>query len=198
MEALGIYGGTFDPVHAGHIEIAEIAYAQHGLNKVLLIPANNPWLKTGLKVSKFVHRYRMLEIATSCRTGLEVSDIEGRRQGPTYTIDTVLQLQRTYSEVELVLILGEDAVEALPRWHRVDELMKLCLVSVYRRSSANTTENAEEIISSLGGHMAWLHGPDLDISATELRSLIAAGVDPLEKLPRGVYPYLQTERLYLL
>jgi len=197
MRALGIYGGTFDPVHAGHIEIAEIAYAQNELDKVLLIPANNPWLKTGVKVSEFVHRHRMLEIATWGRTGLEVSDIEGRRPGPTYTIDTVHQLQRNYSEGELVLILGEDAVEALPRWHRVDELLKLCRVSVYRRRSANTTGNAEAIISSLGGHMTWLKGPRLDISSTELRSLIADGVDPLERLPKGVYPYLQTEGLYV-
>jgi len=197
MKALGIYGGTFDPVHAGHIEIAEIAYAQHELTKVLLIPANNPWLKTGFKISEFVHRHRMLEIATSGRTGLEVSDIEGRRPGPTYTIDTVHQLQRNYSEGELVLILGEDAVEALPRWHRVDELLKLCRVSVYHRRSTNTTGNAEAIISSLGGHMTWLKGPGLDISATELRGLIADGVDPLERLPQGVYPYLQTEGLYV-
>ena len=196
MEALGIYGGTFDPVHAGHIEIAERAYAQHQLNKVLLIPANNPWLKSGFAISAFVHRYRMLEIATTGRPGLEVSDIEGRRSGPTYTIDTVRQLQQDYPDAELVLILGEDAVETLPRWHQADELLKLCPVLVYPRSPA-ITQNAAEIISRLGGHMTWLARPEFDISATELRGLIVAGVDPLERLPKGVYSYLQIENLYL-
>ena len=195
MAAIGIYGGTFDPVHAGHIKVAERAYAQLELEKMLLIPANNPWLKEGTPITRFQHRYRMLEIAVEGRLGLEVSDVEGRRDGPTYTFDTVKQLQLEYPGRDLVLVAGGDSVETMPRWHRVKELLSLCRVMVYRRST-DTTGDIELIIANLGGEMKWIEGPNLEISATEIRTLIATGRNPQEKMPIGVYNYISKKGLY--
>lgn len=195
MTAIGLYGGTFDPVHTGHIEIAERAYAQYGFPKVLMIPANNPWLKKGTNVSAFEHRLMMLQIAVEGRQGLEVSDIEGRREGPTYTIDTVKQLQQEYPSCELTLLVGQDSVQTMPRWHRAEELLSLCSLAVYKRDE-KAPRASEEIITGLGGQMTWINGPALDVSATELRQLIASGADPDSKLPNGVYAYLQQQGLY--
>ena len=195
MTVIGLYGGTFDPVHTGHVEIAGRAYAQHGFSKVLMIPANNPWLKQGAPVSTFQHRLRMLQIAVDGHQGLEVSDIEGRREGPTYTIDTVKQLQQEYPGCELTLLVGQDSVQTMPRWHRAEELLSLCPLAVYKRDEKNPRAS-EEIITDLGGQMTWINGPALTVSATELRQLIALGEDPDSKLPRGVYAYLQQQGLY--
>ena len=195
MAAIGIYGGTFDPVHAGHITVAERAFNQCGLAKVLLIPAKNPWLKEGELISEFNHRHRMLEIAVQGRPGLEVSSIEGWRDGPTYTVDTVQQLRDEDPEGEFVLVIGQDTMMTMPRWHRVEELLTLCPLVVYKRDGEDTVD-AERTITGLGGRISWIEGPLMEVSATSLRQLIAEGVDPGDRMPSSVYSYVQQQGLY--
>ena len=195
MARIGIYGGTFDPVHVGHIAVARQALDAFRLAKMLLIPAKDPWLKRGERISQFHHRYRMLEIAIQGQSGFAVAQIEGLRDGLTYTIDTVEQLVAENSSDEFLLVIGQDSLETMPRWQRIKELLELCPLAVYRRGGQNTTE-AERAIAALGGRVSWMDGPLVDVSATKLREDIALGGAPEDRMPPGVYEYIQLHRLY--
>ena len=127
---IGILGGTFDPIHLGHLAIAEDALDRLGLDRVIMIPAGRPWLKSGQTVTAADHRLAMVRLAIEGRPGLEVSTIEVDRPGPTYTVDTLVELREELgSQVELYLILGMDSVRELRRWRDPERLFG----HVYRR-----------------------------------------------------------------
>ena len=129
------------------------------------------------------------------KSGFAVSQIEGLRDGLTYTIDTVEQLVAENSSDEFLLVIGQDSLETMPRWQRIKELLELCPLAVYRRGGQNTTE-AERAIAALGGRVSWMDGPLVDVSATKLREDIALGGAPEDRMPPGVYEYIQLHRLY--
>lgn len=120
---LGIMGGTFDPVHLGHLRTAEFIYEHLGLEKIIFVPAFIAPHKVGLEFAPAADRYRMTELATKPYPYFEVTDIELRRSGVSYTYDTVMELKKQYPEYGLYFIVGADAVPMLNTWHKIRELL---------------------------------------------------------------------------
>jgi nicotinate-nucleotide adenylyltransferase len=186
-ERIGILGGTFDPVHVGHLMDASAARHQLGLDRVLVVVAGDPWQKRDRVVAPAEIRFEMLVAALDRVEGLEASRIEIDRDGPTYTIDTVEQL--TEPGRELVLIAGSDVAAGLATWHRVDELRTRVTLAIVDRE--DTPFPAPE-----GWKVERVSVPRLELSSTDLRERVAAG-DPIDFLvPTAAARILRAHRLY--
>lgn len=195
---IGILGGTFDPIHEGHLLIAESARVCLHLDKVIFIPAGRPWLKSDRRVTSPGHRLAMVELATRDNTHFEVSDIEIERPGPTYTVDTLSELRRSMAEgTELYLILGMDSIRELVRWHSPDLIFEMCVVvAVSRPGVANVSiPELEREFPSSTGRIRIIDGPMVDTSATEIR-FNASEDAPLCDLPDSVRDYIREHALY--
>jgi nicotinate-nucleotide adenylyltransferase len=175
-ERVGVFGGTFDPPHVGHLVVAVNVRWELELDRVLLVVANDPWQKsTGRDISSPEDRLAMCRAAVGDVDGLEVSDVEVRRGGISYTADTLADLQGDEPSSELFLILGSDAAAALPTWERVDEVRELATVVVVTRPGA------EEGIPPPGWDWRRVETPRLEVSSTDLRARVATG-RPLDYL----------------
>jgi nicotinate-nucleotide adenylyltransferase len=175
-EKIGILGGTFDPVHVGHLMDASAARHQLRLDRMLVVPARDPWQKHGTVIAPAEVRFEMLAAALDGAAGLEASRIELDRDGPTFTIDTVEQLAAP--DRELVLVMGSDVVATLPTWHRVDELRELVTLAIVDRDDAAAPDPD-------GWRVVHVTVPRLQLSSTDLRRRVAAGepVDFLVPMP---------------
>ena len=164
-----MFGGTFDPPHIGHLVIAADVRHELGLDRVLMIPAGEPWQKVdGGDVSPPSARLAMIEAAVGDVEGLEVSRIEVDRSGPTYTVDTLQELASAHPGAELFLILGADAAAGLDTWHEWQRLPELCrLVVVDRPGESGPVPAAFDPLR--------VSAPRLDISSTEIRRRVAEG-----------------------
>ncbi|MGA7097160.1 MAG: nicotinate-nucleotide adenylyltransferase [Acidimicrobiia bacterium] len=183
----GILGGTFDPIHIGHLHIGETALLQVGLDRVLFMPAGEPWQKSGRPLSESAHRLEMTRLAVEAFEGFEADDREIKRAGPTYTHDTL----GTFPEDEdLFLILGADAANGIPSWHRWEDVVGRARILVFPRPDVDLQVN--EISSSF----LLLHGPPLDISATAIREAAANGGAYRFLVPEPVHTYIEANRLY--
>jgi len=187
IEKVGILGGTFDPVHVGHLMDACAARHQLGLDRVLVVVARDPWQKQGRVVAPAEQRFEMLTAALDGVDGLEASRIELDRSGPTYTIDTVEELAAP--DRELVLIMGSDVAVALDSWHRVDELRELVTLAIVDRDDVSIPDPP-------GWRVARVDVPRMQLSSTDLRRRVAAG-EPIEFLvPMPAVRVLRAHKLY--
>lgn len=184
----GIFGGTFDPPHVGHLLIAAEAHRQLGLEQVLMVVAGDPWQKAGEEVSDSGARWEMVVAAAEGLPWLVPLDIELRRQGPTYTIDTVEALG---CRGELVLVVGTDVAERLHTWHRVEDLAKLVVLAVADRPGTDLPVlpnwNVERV-----------EVPGFDVSSTEVRERVARGESLDDLVPEGVRAVVERRGLYRL
>ncbi|HBJ30762.1 MAG TPA: nicotinate (nicotinamide) nucleotide adenylyltransferase, partial [Dehalococcoidia bacterium] len=159
---IGLLGGTFDPIHIGHLLIAEDAREALGLDTVVFIPAGRPWLKANQSVTDPQHRLAMVGLAIGPNPHFQVSDIEIRRQGPTYTVDTLEQLQQDYSpNTEKFLILGMDSLNELARWRSPERLFDLCVVVGVSRPGQEEIDidKLESIAEGASGKIVLISGP---------------------------------------
>jgi len=196
---IGVFGGTFDPVHIGHLGIAEAARSSLGLDEVLVIPAGEPWLKAGQRVTVACHRMAMVELAVAGFPFLRASDIETRREGPTYTVDTLAELHRRLGPgTDLYLVLGTDSLIEIGRWHQPRRLFELSsLVGIARPGSAELDPKALDAISPGASDMIkLLDGPMLDLSAATLRRRVSQRLSIAEFVPEAVEDYIQRHGLY--
>jgi nicotinate-nucleotide adenylyltransferase len=196
---LGIMGGTFDPIHNGHLATVEFVRKKLGLEKVLFIPAYVAPHKIGGEFAPADERYKMTELAINSNPYLELSDMELRRQGVSYTYDTVVALQEQYgSEYELFFIIGADSVAELASWHRVREIMQVCtFVAATRPGFALTVDKVIETFGDLGEkRILWVDTPEVDISSTEIRERVKKGHSIKELVPKAVAEYIQQKDLY--
>jgi nicotinate-nucleotide adenylyltransferase len=189
-ERLGLFGGTFDPPHVGHLVAAINVRHSLGLDRVLLTVANVPWQKVGSRsLSAAADRLAMVEAAVEGVEGLEASSGEIERGGDSYTIDTVEELLAEDPTRQLYVIVGRDAAAGMPTWERVDELRALATLVVVDRPGS-----APELPA--GWTFQHVEVPRLEISSTELRDRVAEG-RPLEYLvPAGTIACLTARRLY--
>jgi nicotinate-nucleotide adenylyltransferase len=184
---IGVLGGTFDPIHIGHLVLAGEARWQLNLERVVFVPAGVPWRKAGRKVSSFEHRSAMTQLAISDFTGAELSLLEGERPGPSYMAETLAQLASLNPDADLFLVLGADALADLPNWKAPGRIRELARLAVACRSG----EELELADGDLPVAM-----PLLEISSTVLRERIAAG-KPIDYLaPRAVVRYIAEHGLY--
>lgn len=141
VRRIGIFGGSFNPIHLGHIGVAERAASEYGLSKVLVVPAHvSPFKTEGPEPLGDELRWRLVQIACEGHPLLEPCDIELRRGGVSYTIDTVREIKARYPDAELFFIVGEDSVAGLPYWRSADELAKLCRFVSFPRTWESSTE----------------------------------------------------------
>ncbi len=188
---LGVFGGTFDPPHVGHLVTAVNVRHALALDRVLLVVANVPWQKVGERtVSPAEDRLAMVEAAARGVAGLEVSRLEIDRGGPSYTADTLGELRRAHPGAELFLIVGSDAAGGLTTWERVDEVREQCTVVVVDRPGAEGEQPPP------GWRWERVEVPRLDVSSTDLRARVADG-RPLDfLLPPDVIACIRTRGLY--
>ncbi len=195
----GVLGGTFDPVHNGHIAIAQKARERLDLNYVIFLPAGNPWFKAGVPMTPSEQRFEMVRRAVEQCTYFRISRLEIDRPGPSYTIDTIVELKTQLGiENELFFIMGWDSLVQLPRWQRVSLLVKLCrLVAVPRPGYAPPDLDAlEKEIPGISQSVTLLDLPQIDISASDIRSRVAHGLSITGLVPETVEEYIREQGLY--
>ena len=197
---IGIMGGTFDPIHYGHLAAAEAARVEFGLCKVIFMPAGNPPHKQSQKISDAEHRYRMTALATSSNSGFEVSRLEVDKAGITYTFDTMEELRSIYGEApEIYFITGADAVLELLTWYKIGELLTLCKFIAVTRPGfdiCKLEQKIAEISSKYDGEIICLEVPLLEISSTDIRERIKNGKPVKYLLPEEVEAYIHKNGLY--
>lgn len=196
---IGILGGTFDPVHRGHLMIAAEAMDSLRLSEVVFIPAGLPVFKAESPVTPAEQRLEMLRLAVTDSPRFRISTIEMERPGPSYTVDTIAELSKLHRGDELYFILGWDSLLKLPSWREPSRLVGMCrLVGVPRPGCARPDlEALEADIPSISQRVTLLDKPQVDISASKIRELTARG-EPIEKLvPLPVAEYIRSHKLYL-
>jgi len=209
FNAIGILGGTFNPIHHGHLRLAIELYERLNLTSVRLIPSAHPPHRAQPSVSS-QHRLEMVQVAITGVEGLSVDDRELRRHGPSYTVDTLKSLREDYPHCSLCLILGMDAFLGLPSWHEWEQLLTYVHFLVVRRSDtllpekhimqaffkAHQAPSQEDLRKQIAG-MIWMEEiPALNISATHIRGLIAAGKNPRYLLPPAVLDIINSHLMY--
>ena len=197
---IGVLGGTFDPIHKGHIVVAEETRARLNLAEVLFIPAGQPWLKEGSPILAAEHRVQMVRLAIADKPYFKLSTVEIDRAGPSYTVDTITGLQAQLGAGdELFFILSRDTLAQLPQWREPSRLIEMCrLVAVPRPGYLLPDLNSlEAIISGLSQRLILLDKPEVDIGATEIRTRVAQGLSIRHLVPEPVDEYIRQHRLYL-
>ena len=197
---LGIYGGSFDPIHIGHLVMAEMARQECELNKVLFIPAGNPPHKTNRQLAPSLERYDMVQLAIEGNPYFEVSSIEIEREGKSFTIDTLKGLREIYSgSWEFWLIIGMDSLLEIRTWRNAADIAKICKLAVYPRPGYSLDEHGKEVEAlqhELGVQIAFVQGPLIEISSTGIRQRIRAGKSIRYLVPEPVEYYIQEHSLY--
>ena len=191
---VGVLGGTFDPVHRGHLALARAALDELGLDELLFVPAGRPWRKAGRIVAPAKHRLAMLRLALEDELAFRVETMEMDRPGPSYTSDTLEALRAARPDDELFFIAGEDALADLPNWVRPERILELATLAVARR--AGVQQEAGEGLPGLRERVVWLKMPLLAVSATEIRDRVSHGLPVDELVPSVVGVYIQEHGLY--
>lgn len=194
----GIMGGTFDPIHFGHLVIANEVLDKYNLEKIIFIPAGNPPHKRGPKANSF-DRYLMANLATLTNDKFIVSDIEIKKEEKSYTVNTLRELINTYIDTEFYFITGADAVITLPDWHEADNILKLCKIIAVSRPGFNSSEienTLQQIRHKYDGQIELLQVPMLQISSTDIRERFNNKRSAKYLLPETVEHYIIKNNLY--
>ncbi|MDO8616632.1 MAG: nicotinate-nucleotide adenylyltransferase [Dehalococcoidia bacterium] len=198
QERLGVLGGTFDPVHLGHLILAETAREQAALGRVLFVPAGRPWRKAGRQIAPAEHRLQMLRLATADNPAFAVSTIELYRQGPSYTAETLAALKAEHPEAALFFILGEDALADLPNWREPERIRELATLLVARRArTERSPESGGGAPPGTDERLTWLEMPLIEISATDIRQRARRGGSARYLVPDAVEAYIRETGLYV-
>ena len=190
---IGVLGGTFDPPHIAHLILAEQAREQVALDEVWFIPAGDPWRKASRDVTPASHRLAMTRLAVEDATGFVVDDCEVRREGPTYTVDTLHELrERIGEDDELFLLLGEDALADIPNWHEPERLADYAYIVVAPREGAEGPETLP--FDPL--RVVRIEMPYVAVSSTDLRARARLGRSLRFFVPPAVAAYIEDNELY--
>ena len=196
---IGVLGGTFDPVHKGHIIIAEKARERLNLAQIIIVPAGQPQLRGDYPVSPAEHRLNMLKLAIADKPHFKLSILEIERPGPSYTVDTVAELRNQVgAEDELYFILGWDSLARLPEWREPPRIIQMCyLVAAPRPGYPRPDLKAmERSIPGIRKRVMLMDEQRLDISASGIRDRIARGLSVYHLVPATVNRYIKQHKLY--
>ncbi|MBR7025327.1 MAG: nicotinate-nucleotide adenylyltransferase [Selenomonadaceae bacterium] len=197
---IGIMGGTFDPIHLGHLATAEAVRESFSLDEILFIPAARPPHKLGRPVTDEKHRLAMTILATRSNKFFKVSDMELKRTGLSYTLDTMNELYKTFGDAtELFFIIGADSLADLFKWHAAKELVEKCHFIATTRQGVDVNFSAVENFFGAAAkeHIHRVTTPGLEISSTDLREKIRCGRSIKYLVPEAVEEYILKEGLYL-
>ena len=195
---VGVMGGTFDPIHLGHLILAEQARTSLGLARVLFVPAGQPWRKEGRRIAPVADRVAMVQAALAGDPYFEVSLVESEQPGPSYTADTLAALQAQLGPAaELYFILGQDALADLPYWrHPARTVAQARLAVAARPGTAIDTGAVERAVPGISSRIALVPMPQLDISSTDIRRRVAEGISIRFLVPQAVEAYIPERGLY--
>ncbi|MCH7596966.1 MAG: nicotinate-nucleotide adenylyltransferase [Planctomycetes bacterium] len=199
---IGLYGGSFDPIHLGHVRIARAVAEGLDLQRVIFLPSSSPPHKQGRTLLDSVHRLEMVKLAIEGKPGLEVSDFDLTRSGPTYTIDTIAHFRQTLGpSAELYWIIGADSLAELPSWHRADELIDACRIVTAGRGGSGPIDWAllrerlsDRQIETLRAGV--VETPLIDVSSTDVRARVRAQQPIRALVPEAVATYIEQHGLY--
>lgn len=198
-QRLGILGGTFDPIHNGHLMIARSMQEQLHLDRVLFIPDYIPPHKRGWQCSPSVDRLAMTLLATQDNPLYTVSDMELRRGGVSYTSDTLRQLYRRWHRLyDLYFLIGADSAEQLPTWHNIQEAMEYATFAAAARPGFAPQKDAVSARLARQGltRLCWVDTPEMDLSSTEIRKKVRRGESIANLVPKAVAEYIEQRDLY--
>lgn len=196
---IGIIGGTFDPVHNGHLKAAEIVFEQMDLDELIFIPAYIAPHKVGIETAPSQDRLNMVKLAISTNKKFKCSDIEIKRKGISYTYDTLKALKETYfKEDELFFVIGMDSFLELNTWNNLTGILELATLIVATRPGFEKDVKAfsKSIIANKNNRIKYLNAPGLGISSTEIRDKIQNNDSLEEALPNSVIKYINDQGLY--
>jgi len=185
-----VFGGTFDPIHRGHVQVAEAVSAALGLDRMLVVVANEPWQKQDRPVTPAEDRYAMVVAALADRPGLEASRIELDRGGPSYTVDTVRDLLAAEPDVEVVVVVGADVAASLDTWRDHEVLRDLVSLAVVDRPGTPVVDPPP------GWRFTHVPVDPVDVSSTELRALLETGAPVDDLVPEAVIRCVSDRGLY--
>lgn len=190
---MGIFGGTFDPPHLGHLALADWAREALALDRVVFVPAARPPHKRGRRMSPAVHRVAMTRLAVRGNRAFGVSTLEVRRDGPSYTVDTLRVLTRAHGGAALWLLMGEDSLREFPTWHAPGEILELARLAVAGRPGERAPRR---LAPAARRRVVWLHNPELQISSSTIRDRMRSGRSVRYLVPDAVVRYAETHGLY--
>ncbi|MGI5982451.1 MAG: nicotinate-nucleotide adenylyltransferase [Sakamotonia sp.] len=200
MKRIGIMGGTFDPVHNGHLLLGRQALSEYGLDQVWYMPSHIPPHKKDHRITDPKDRLAMLELALKGIPFFTVSDFEMKRDGNTYTAQTLELLKDAYPEDEFYFIIGADSLFQLETWYHPERVMELAslLVSGREYDGAGRTleQQAAYLRDMYGARIQILHNPEMNVASARIRELAARGESIEELVPRAVAAYIRERRLY--
>ena len=193
---VGVLGGTFDPIHRAHLAIAAAARDSLALERVLFVPAGDPWRKRGRAVTPARQRLAMVEAAVANDATFAVADLEVRRPGPSYTVETLAAL-RAEGYGPLWFIVGSDSLLDLPHWREPPRLLSLArLAAITRPGAALEAAALDQILPGLAAALDWVPMAPIDLSATELRRRLASGEEVRGAVPGPALAYIRAHGLY--
>jgi len=194
---IGVLGGTFDPIHIGHLVVAEEARIKLGLSEVFFVPAGQPWLKLDRNITAAVHRVEMVRCAIADNPHFKLCTLEVERPGPAYTVDTLTMLQKQLgSEASFFFILGRDTLAELPLWKEPQKLVQLCRLVVPPRLGSKDLKHLETAIPGLLDKVIQLDMPVIGISSSEIRQRIAQGLSIRYLVSAEVEKYITEHKIY--
>ena len=196
---VGILGGTFDPVHLGHLIIAGEAAEQLSLDRVVFVPAGNPWFKEGNYITPASARLEMLRLAVESNPLFCIDTQELERDGPTYTVDTLEELRnRLGGDVELYFIIGLDAVAELARWKKPERIVELCRFAAMRRPGYTRLEAQalDEVVPGVGERVCPIENIQVEISSSDIRRRVQEGLSIRYLVPEPVERYIRDKGIY--
>ena len=196
---IGLIGGTFDPIHNGHLLLAENSRKVFNLDKIIFMPAGIPPHKRDKHISSNVHRYNMTLLAINSNENFFLSDMELKKEGVSFTIDTIKYLKSNYRDSEIYFILGSDSLFQIDTWKDYEELLTLCNFIVVARPHYNN-EKLRNLVDNLNNlYNSSIHiveGPVLDISSSEIRDRVRKGLSISYLVPKPVEEYIYKHGLY--
>jgi nicotinate-nucleotide adenylyltransferase len=199
MMKVGLFGGTFDPIHTGHLVVAMLAKEAVRLDKVCFIPAGVPPHKRGKRITAGVHRYRMIQLAIQGYDDYEVLDRELKQDQPSYTVDTLQWYRQTFPEDEPFFIMGADMLFDLPRWYQAERVIELAEIIAVTRpgfDQAMSDHYLQQLPDEWREHIHFVDMPGLEISSTWLRERLDQGLPVTHLVPDPVIRYIKENRLY--
>lgn len=195
---VGVFGGTFNPLHQGHLIVAEFAAETLSLDLVLFAPVGQPPHKNGRNLAAIEHRIQMIDSSITDNSRFQLSLVDVERPAPHYSVDTVKRLKAQYEQSQLFFVMGGDALKDFPSWHRPSEIVEYCRLAVMRRPSSKPVQPDmhEAVMPGLKHSVDMIEAPPIGISSTRIREQLAAGKSVRYLVPNPVLDYIHAHRLY--
>jgi len=195
---VGVFGGTFDPIHIGHLVAAEETRVQLSLERVVFVPAGLPPHKLANHISPVEHRLAMVQLAIASNPYFTVSRVDIDRFGPCYTVDTMELLRDEWGpDTELYFIMGSDSLADILTWHKPERLIRLCRLAVVKRPGYDVDiEELDRLLPGIASRVRFINSPLIDVASCDIRRRVREGLSIKYQVPEVVERYIYEHRLY--